>query len=178
VVWPLEAGIGATPARRAKAASERTRPRCDQATISWAATIGPTPGSSSNSGASAHDTRGVGVKLRSNPESVDVARQATEVIVLEHSRREGAGCLRGASGSRETTISPKASPSSSDCCSRSANYRRSMIVAKNQPVGRSPRRRHSHRCRSTSIRLARRFSRRSTTRISTSRTSTNAAGKK
>ena len=29
-------------------ASERTRPECDQATISWAATIGPTPGSSSS----------------------------------------------------------------------------------------------------------------------------------
>ncbi len=40
VVWPEEAGIGATPARRAKAASERTRPGCDQLTISWAATIG------------------------------------------------------------------------------------------------------------------------------------------
>ena len=53
VVWPLEAGIGATPARRAKAASERTRPWCDQATISCAATIGPTPGSSSSVGASA-----------------------------------------------------------------------------------------------------------------------------
>ena len=53
VVWPLEAGIGAAPASRAKAASERTRPRCDQATISCAATIGPTPGSSSSCGASA-----------------------------------------------------------------------------------------------------------------------------
>ena len=53
VVWPLEAGIGATPASRAKAASERTRPWCDQVTISWAATIGPTPGSSSSLGASA-----------------------------------------------------------------------------------------------------------------------------
>ena len=46
-------GDGATPARRAKAASERTRPWCDQVTISWAATIGPTPGSSSSCGASA-----------------------------------------------------------------------------------------------------------------------------
>ena len=53
VVWPEEAGIGATPASRAKAASERTRPLWDQLTISWAATIGPTPGSSSNPGASA-----------------------------------------------------------------------------------------------------------------------------
>jgi hypothetical protein len=49
--WPEEAGTGATPASRAKAASERTRPRCDQATISCAATIGPTPGSSSSAGA-------------------------------------------------------------------------------------------------------------------------------
>ena len=31
MVWPEEAGIGATPASRAKAASERTRPWCDQA---------------------------------------------------------------------------------------------------------------------------------------------------
>ena len=53
IVWPLEAGTGATPASRAKAASERTRPWCDQATISCAATIGPTPGSSSSRGASA-----------------------------------------------------------------------------------------------------------------------------
>ncbi len=52
-VWPLEAGIGATPARRAKQASERSRPGCDQATISWAATIAPTPGSSSSVGARA-----------------------------------------------------------------------------------------------------------------------------
>ena len=52
MVWPLEAGTGATPARRAKAASERTRPRCDQAMITSAATIGPTPGSLSNCGAS------------------------------------------------------------------------------------------------------------------------------
>jgi hypothetical protein len=36
VVCPLEAGIGAAPASRAKAASERTRPWCDQATISCA----------------------------------------------------------------------------------------------------------------------------------------------
>ena len=53
VVWPLEAGSGATPASRAKAASERTRSWCDQVTISCAATIGPTPGSSSSSGTSA-----------------------------------------------------------------------------------------------------------------------------
>src|SRR5438128_1364526 len=37
VVCPLEAGTGATPARRAKAASERTRPWCDQETINCAA---------------------------------------------------------------------------------------------------------------------------------------------
>ena len=36
----------------AKAASERTRPGCDQATSRWAATVGPTPGSSSSAGAS------------------------------------------------------------------------------------------------------------------------------
>src|SRR6266700_1580631 len=44
IVWSLEAGTGATAARRAKAASERTRPRCDQATITSAATIGPDAG--------------------------------------------------------------------------------------------------------------------------------------
>ena len=38
-VWPLEAGMGATPARRAKQASERSRLGWDQAMISWAATI-------------------------------------------------------------------------------------------------------------------------------------------
>ena len=53
IVWPLEAGSGATPASRAKAASERTRPGCDQVTISCAATIGPSPASSSSWGASA-----------------------------------------------------------------------------------------------------------------------------
>ncbi|MEJ7655399.1 MAG: hypothetical protein WKH64_19725 [Chloroflexia bacterium] len=52
LVWPLEAGIRATR-RGGQAASERSRPWCDQATISWAATIGPTPGSSSSRGASA-----------------------------------------------------------------------------------------------------------------------------
>ncbi len=46
-VLPLEAGTGATPASRANAASERTRPWCNQAMITSAATIGPTPGSSS-----------------------------------------------------------------------------------------------------------------------------------
>jgi hypothetical protein len=40
-------------ASRAKAASERTRPGCDQVTINCAATIGPAPGSSSSRGASA-----------------------------------------------------------------------------------------------------------------------------
>jgi hypothetical protein len=44
---------GATPARRAKAASEWTRPRCDQLTISCAATIGPTADSVNSSGTSA-----------------------------------------------------------------------------------------------------------------------------
>src|SRR3954447_24720167 len=53
IVWPLEAGSGATPARRAKGASERTRARGDQLTISCAATIGPTPDSSRSCGTSA-----------------------------------------------------------------------------------------------------------------------------
>src|SRR5438552_13613579 len=61
VVLPLEAGTGATPARRAKAASDRSRPGCEQATISCAATIGPTPGSSSNAGA--HVTEQLALEL-------------------------------------------------------------------------------------------------------------------
>src|SRR6266568_853251 len=60
IVWPLEAGTGATPASRSKADSERTRPGCDQATITSAARIGPTPGSSSSRGSSA---RTVGEEL-------------------------------------------------------------------------------------------------------------------
>ena len=52
MVWPEEAGIGAAPARPAKAASERTRPGCDQERTSCAAASGPTPGSSSSCGAS------------------------------------------------------------------------------------------------------------------------------
>src|SRR6266516_1743045 len=53
VVWPEEAGIGAAPARRAKAASLTTRPWCDQESTTWAARSGPMPGSSSSCGASA-----------------------------------------------------------------------------------------------------------------------------
>jgi hypothetical protein len=49
VVSPLDAGSGATPARRANAASLRPRSWCDQVTISCAATIGPMPGSSRSS---------------------------------------------------------------------------------------------------------------------------------
>src|SRR5579859_650703 len=37
MVWPEEAGMGAAPARRAKAASFRRRPGCDQLISSWAA---------------------------------------------------------------------------------------------------------------------------------------------
>ena len=49
----LAAGGGDRVRRRRggrRLASERSRPWCDQATISWAATIGPTPGSSSSVG--------------------------------------------------------------------------------------------------------------------------------
>jgi hypothetical protein len=44
------------PARAAKAASERSRPACDQLTSTWAALIGPTPDSSSSHGATAATT--------------------------------------------------------------------------------------------------------------------------
>ena len=52
IVWPEEAGIGAAPASRAKAASEWTRPWCDQESTTCAAAWGPTPGWSSSCGAS------------------------------------------------------------------------------------------------------------------------------
>jgi hypothetical protein len=52
MVLPEEAGIGAAPARRAKAASELIRPWCDQERTSCAAAWGPTPGCSSSCGAS------------------------------------------------------------------------------------------------------------------------------
>jgi hypothetical protein len=57
VTCPDEAGIGLTPARAAKAASERRRPACDQLTRIWAALIGPTPGSSSRQGVTAATSR-------------------------------------------------------------------------------------------------------------------------
>ena len=50
MVFPLEAGIGLTPARAANAASLRTRPGCDHAVIRMAAVYAPTPGSSSRGG--------------------------------------------------------------------------------------------------------------------------------
>src|SRR5215213_9667896 len=43
-VLPDEAGIGFTPARLAKPASERTRPGCDHAAKATAAVTGPMPG--------------------------------------------------------------------------------------------------------------------------------------
>ena len=43
VTRPLEAGIGAAPARFANAASLRQRPGWDQDTIAWAALTGPIP---------------------------------------------------------------------------------------------------------------------------------------
>jgi hypothetical protein len=49
--------MGLAPARAAKAASERSRPACDQLTSTWAALIGPTPGSSSSHGATAATSR-------------------------------------------------------------------------------------------------------------------------
>jgi hypothetical protein len=52
MVWPEEAGIGAAPAGRAKAASEPMRPGCDQERTSCAAACRPTPGWSSSCGAS------------------------------------------------------------------------------------------------------------------------------
>jgi hypothetical protein len=57
VTCPDDAGIGLAPARAAKAASDRSRPAYDQLTRTWAALIGPTPGSSSSHGAMAATSR-------------------------------------------------------------------------------------------------------------------------
>ena len=43
--------MGAAPASMAKAASERSRPGCDQLISTWAAVTGPTPGWASSTGA-------------------------------------------------------------------------------------------------------------------------------
>jgi hypothetical protein len=43
--------MGAAPASMAKAASERSRPGCDQLISTWAAVTGPTPGWASSAGA-------------------------------------------------------------------------------------------------------------------------------
>ena len=48
VVLPDEAGGGDAPSRAANAASERTRPGCDQASRTVAATTAPTPGRASS----------------------------------------------------------------------------------------------------------------------------------
>lgn len=50
-VFPDDAGTGQVPAAAAKAASDRTRPGCDHAVVTEAATTEPTPGSSHSSGA-------------------------------------------------------------------------------------------------------------------------------
>ena len=79
MVRPLEAGSGATPASRANAASLRTRSWCDQVTISCAATIGPTPGSSSSSGTSRADvSRGSRARARSASRVAAWMRRASE----------------------------------------------------------------------------------------------------
>ena len=58
-VLPEEAGIGLTPAREAKAASERTRPRWDHAVKQMAAVTGPIPVSRSRGAASLISTSSV-----------------------------------------------------------------------------------------------------------------------
>jgi hypothetical protein len=57
VTGPEDAGIGLTPATAANAAYDRSRPAYDQLTSTWAALIGPTPGSSSSHGATAATSR-------------------------------------------------------------------------------------------------------------------------
>ena len=131
VVLPLDAGTGATPARRAKQASERSRPWCDQATISCAATIGPTPGSSSSAGARA--CTWLRISCSSSPASWVAAlilrarlRKTSRVasssaVVLERRRRLQrssslpVGSSRSSSRSRSgaVTITPRSCPSAS-----------------------------------------------------------------
>jgi hypothetical protein len=58
-MFPEDAGIGFTPARLAKAASDRTRPGCDHAVSATAAVTGPIPGCSSSPPAGLWLTRSV-----------------------------------------------------------------------------------------------------------------------
>ena len=115
---PEDAGSGETPPRAANAASERTRPACDQACSTVAATTGPTPGSSSRCGAWAVTARVSAVLLAARsvsrarmrrarrmasprPMSRAVAgveaagvRQAAIVVIVAAARRPRASMLR------------------------------------------------------------------------------------
>ena len=182
VVWPLEAGTGATPARRAKAASERTRPRCDQATSSWAATIGPTPGSSSSCGASGR-VRGSRVSWAARvAASIRRAAQHDPCRARPGSPAGGEGGARSSSlptGSRRScsrrpsgtvTITPRSCPSASRrtstalrrviSSSRSASRRcprrgrASVSLARALLLAPSAPRQASHPCRADVARLA------------------------
>ena len=55
IVWPEEAGIGAAPPAWRRRPRSGAGPRCDQAIRSWAAVIGPTPGSASSCGRRSRD---------------------------------------------------------------------------------------------------------------------------
>jgi len=76
--------MGAVPASRAKAASDRMRPGCDQERTSWAAACGPTPGWSRSCGASLRTSASIWrVSSRSS---------ACSCRCVERSSAERAGC--------------------------------------------------------------------------------------
>ncbi len=79
-VLPLLAGMGATPARAAKAASLRSRPAWDQDTRNWAAVMAPTPGSSSRPGQAAVTSSSSSVSCSAASASSISARRATARI--------------------------------------------------------------------------------------------------
>jgi hypothetical protein len=91
VTCPLLAGIGATPASIANAASEWIRARCHQAHGTVAAKIGPAPNSSSGSGR--EDRTMIRIAFCSSRASFSIAcarrakvRSATTVLVVSVSQ--------------------------------------------------------------------------------------------
>jgi len=88
-VLPDEAGIGLTPARLAKAASERSRPGWDQAASATAAVTGPMPGSLSSSRA--------GLCLTSSVSRVVFAFSSASRALTRFASRT-VSCARGGGG--------------------------------------------------------------------------------
>src|SRR5277367_6667362 len=85
-VFPDEAGMGQVPASAANAASERTRPGCDHAVKTDAATTEPTPGSSHSSGAVSSTAASSALRL-----STSSPLRATMRLANRIAPAEGAG---------------------------------------------------------------------------------------